>query len=231
MNICYYHPVNILKKLSVLAGFLFPLFIILLANEVKAQQTSFDLNKLTAEGHLIADNRRVTLLNEEKGLRVSEAAGSGIVWLKNVNFSNGIIEVDVRGKDKKQGSFLGIAFHGTKIDKTEAIYLRPFNFLATDSAQRMHMVQYVFDSAYGWDRLRNEHPGVYENQITPPPNPNDWVHMKIVIKGKSIKVYVNHSEKACLEVESLNQGTEGKLGLWVGNSSGGDFSNLVVENH
>jgi hypothetical protein len=91
------------------------------------------------------------------------------------------------------------------------------------------MVQYVQDTTYGWDRLRDEHPGVYENKIVAPPNPGDWFHVKIEIQGDLIQVYVNNFPKHCLEVRSLGKRKMGNLGLWVGNSSEGDFANLVIK--
>ena len=92
----------------------------------------------------------------------------------------------------------------------------------------MHMVQYVQDTLYGWERLRDEHPGVYENTVAPAPNPNDWFHIKLEIKGEKIKVFVNHATQPSLVVTSLSKKKSGNLGLWVGNSSDGDFANLVV---
>jgi hypothetical protein len=193
-----------------------------------AQSARYNLSGLQSKGQLIAENRTVTTLKSAKAVRLSAAEGSGVAWLKEVNFTEGTIEVDVRGKDIKQESFIGIAFHGVSKDSTEAVYFRPFNFLATDSAQRTHMVQYVFDKHFGWERLRTEHPGQYESPLLAQINPNSWFHLKLTVKGKSIKVYTNHSAKPCLVVNSLNQNKSGKLGLWVGNTSGGDFANLTI---
>jgi hypothetical protein len=193
-----------------------------------AQSVKYNLSSMLSRGLIIGENRTAHTLNNKKAVQLSAAEGYGVAWLKNVQFSDGIIEIDLRGKDVKQGSFLGIAFHGTGKDNCEAIYFRPFNFLATDSAQRSHMVQYVFENQYGWERLRDEHPGMYEGQLSPVLNPNKWFHIRIEVKGKIIKVYTNDLGKPCLVVKSLNQGVTGKLGLWVGNTSSGDFANLTV---
>lgn len=192
-----------------------------------AQRVSYNLPKLLSKGMIVGENRTVRALND-KTVRLSEAEGYGVAWLKDVQFSDGTIEIDLRGKDVKQGSFLGISFHGISKDTCEAIYFRPFNFLATDSAQRNHMVQYVFENKYGWERLRTEHPGVYEGKVFPVIQPNAWFHVKIEVKGEIIKVYTNHSDTPCLVVNSLNNVHKGKLGLWVGNTSPGDFANLIV---
>lgn len=178
------------------------------------------------KSHLIPENRTVTALKEKSGVHLSTAEGAGLAWVKDVTFTNGTIEADLRGKNVKQGSFIGIAFHGLSKDDCEAVYFRPFNFVATDSAAKMHMVQYVQDTLYGWERLRTEHPGMYENTIVSPPDPNGWFHVKVVVAGTSIKAYVNNT--LCLSVISLNKKTKGKVGLWVGNTSDGDFANLKI---
>jgi hypothetical protein len=175
---------------------------------------------------LIPENRIISTLKEKSGVHLSAAEGSGVAWLKDVNFTNGTIEVDIKGKNVKQGSFIGVAFHGQSKDDCEAVYFRPFNFLATDSLARMHMVQYVQDTLYGWERLRDEHPGVYENKLSVPPDPNNWFHVKVVVDGTVVKAYVNNA--LCLSVTSLNKKNTGKVGLWVGNSSDGDFANLKI---
>jgi len=211
------HKIFLLSLLTVAAG-----------STVMAQTVKYNLSQMQSRGELKGENRSVQALPDKNAVRVSGADGYGVAWLKNVKFSGGTIEVDVRGKDIKQGSFVGIAFHGTSMNKCEAIYFRPFNFLASDSAQKTHMVQYVFESEYEWDRLRKEHPGVYEKQILLPPDPNEWFHVKIEVKEKWIKVYVNQSAKACLEVKSLNPVSDGGLGLWVGHTSEGDFADLRV---
>lgn len=203
-------------------------FALFIPGKTIAQKNRYNLSDLASKGLLIAENRTVSSLDDTH-TRVSAAEGSGVAWLKNIEFSNGTIEVDLRGKDIKQGSFLGIAFHGVSRNDCEAIYFRPFNFLAKDSFARAHMVQYVHDTIYGWERLRNEFPGVYENKLLSPPNPNEWFHVKIDVQGKIIKVYVNNEKKPSLEVSSLNSKTSGKLGLWVGNGSEGDFANLIVK--
>lgn len=178
---------------------------------------------------LIPENRSVSTLKNKPGVHLSAAEGSGVAWVKDITFANGTIEVDMKGKNVKQGSFIGIAFHGISKDDCEAVYFRPFNFVATDSLARMHMVQYVQDTLYGWERLRDEHPGVYENKLASPPAPNEWFHVKIVVNGTTITAYVNNS--LCLSVASLNKKNTGKVGLWVGNSSDGDFANLKINNN
>jgi uncharacterized protein with NRDE domain len=43
-----------------------------------------------------------------------------------------------------------------------------------------------------------------------------------------VTVYVNGNQEPSLSVEQLNKRTSGKIGLWVGNNSDGDFANLTI---
>src|SRR5882724_10449848 len=79
-------------------------------------------------------NRETTPINEgaRSGIRLSKDYGEGIAWLKGIEFSNGVLEFDVRGENVKQHSFVGIAFHGKDNSTFDAVYLRPFQFKALD---------------------------------------------------------------------------------------------------
>ncbi len=76
---------------------------------------------------ITVQNRTITPLNDGKrqGIRFSAQAGDGAAWLNGVRFSNGTIELDIRGKDVAQKSFVGIAFHGMTGDSLESVYFRP----------------------------------------------------------------------------------------------------------
>src|SRR5204863_7110055 len=107
-------------------------------------------------------NRSVSALNDgtRKGVRLNEQPGEGVAYLKGIEFSNGTIEFDVRGKDVQGQSFVGVAFHGLDSTTYDAIYLRPFNFRTEDPAWHSHAVQYVSQPAYPCQRRRTERPGV-----------------------------------------------------------------------
>ncbi len=188
-----------------------------------------DFSKVVAgtEGKVV--NRAVTLSdkNGEPALSFDERGGDGLAQWPDVEFHDGTIEFDVRGKDVLQRSFVGIAFHGTG-EAYEAVYFRPFNFHANDPLSRSHAVQYVSMPTYTWDRLRSEHPGQYEKAIDPAPDPNGWVHARIVVAYPKISVFVNNAEMPSLVVDQLTDHKNGWLGLWVGNGSGGEFANLKI---
>lgn len=204
------------------------LFLILFIPSISVAQKSrqFNLNKLfTHKGLVFYPNQQVNTIDDPKHPGV---AVTGIVWLKNVSFSRGSIDVDIRGKDVFQQSFLGIAFHGVDTVTYDAIYFRPFNFQTSDTLRRKHMVQYMSEPDYPWDRLRNEHPLIYEGSITPSPEPSDWFHAHIEVGYNEIAIFVNYATVASLRVKKLNSRNSGLIGLWSSALSG-DFANLEIK--
>ena len=192
-----------------------------------AQKT--DLAERLGAGKLKPVNREVTKAQgSPDGVHLSEKEAVGLAWIDGSDFAQGTIELDVRGRDVLQQSFLGIAFHG-KDDKTyEAVYLRPFNFRATDPARHQHAVQYVSAPDYDWPRLRQEFPEEFENPVDPSVSPTDWVALKVIVNAKTVQIFVGSARAPALEVRKLGQQDRGMIGLWVGNNSDGDFANLRV---
>ena len=163
-----------------------------------------------------------------KGVRFEERKGGALAWYPEVEFSNGVIEFDARGKNVPQMSFLGVAFHGVSERFYDAIYFRPFNFKARDSVARHHAVQYISPPEHGWKELREQHPGMYENAVQPVPDPDSWIHVRVVVEFPRVSVFVNDETRPCLVVNQLSDRRSGWVGLWVGDDSDGDFSNLRV---
>ena len=165
---------------------------------------------------------------DKKGIEFSEDESVGLLLLNDFNFSNGTIEFDVKGKNVVQHSFIGIAFHIQNDGAYDAVYFRPFNFQNPDTLRRPRSVQYISSPDYNWPKLRADYPGKYENKVIPVPDPDDWFHVKLIVDGKKISVFVNNNSQESLSVQKLTNTTSGKLGLWVGTNSGGRFSNLTI---
>lgn len=198
-----------------------------------AQQKTvkYDLLKMLADKQLSVQNREARPLQiaDKTGVKLSARENDGVAWLNGVTFSNGVIELDIKGKDVLQQSFVGVAFHGTEVANTEdVVYFRPFNFRAADPVRKIHAVQYVSLPNYDWEILREKHNGQYEKAIEPAPKADEWFHAKIVVEYPQVKVFVNGNPQASLEVKMLSTTKTGKLGLWVGNNSDGEFANLTV---
>jgi hypothetical protein len=191
---------------------------------------TIDFSKFPAGQKMMAINREATVFKEGSisGVRLSEGPRAGILWLNDKVSKIGVIEFDVRGKDVLQKSFVGIAFHGVNDSTYEAIYFRPFNFHAKDSVRKIHAVQYISEPEFTWRKLRDERNGQYEKAVIPAPDPNGWFHAKVVVTDAEVLVFVGESNVESLRVTRLNAHKEGSLGLWVGDGSGGDFSNITV---
>ncbi len=190
-------------------------------------KNEYDLIETYKKNNIKVYNRSISLI-DNKIIRLNESPDEGIAWLTRLSFSEGTIEIDLRGKNVFQKSFLGIAFHGVNDSTYDAVYFRPFNFYAKDSIRRIHAVQYISHPIFTWKKLREEHNGVYEQGIATAPDPNKWFHARIEVKGDTVNVFVNDRKTPSLTVHKLNNRKNGTLGLWVGDGSGGDFINLKI---
>lgn len=188
-----------------------------------------DLAERLAAGTLRTVNRDVTKLEGSRdGVHVTERAGAGLVWIEGSEFAEGTIEVDIRGRDVPQQSFVGIAFHRKDDNTFDSVYLRPFNFRTDDPVRRQHAVQYIAFPDYDWPRLRKEFPEEFENPVDPSVGPTDWVPLRVVVKGRTIQIYVGLVKSPTLEVRKLGPHDRGMIGLWTGTTSDGDFANLRI---
>jgi hypothetical protein len=190
----------------------------------------FDVQKLSVQNGLEVYNRQLTPVNEEtyKGIRLSKDLGEGVAWIKGMEFSEGIIEFDVRGENVKQHSFVGLAFHGVNDSTFDAVYFRPFHFKEESDVLKKRRVQYISLPIHTWRALREQFPGKYENDVTPAPDPDSWFKVRIVIKRTTVSVFVNGKKEACLIAEKLTSVKNGKIGFYVADTSGGDFANFVI---
>ena len=205
---------------------------LLAASRVVGQQKTIepDLAALAEGNGLKVFNRSVSSLNDgaRKGVRLSENPAEGVAYLRGIEFTNGTIEFDVRGKDVQQQSFVGVAFHGVDGTTYDAIYFRPFNFRAVDPARRIHAVQYISHPTYTWQKLRTEQLGKFEQAVNPVPDPNAWFHVRVVVASPRVSVFVGDAKDPSLVVDQLSDRKKGLIGLWVGNNSGGDFANFRI---
>jgi hypothetical protein len=190
---------------------------------VKGQHLSTDVQAID---HWELVNRTATRVLEKSSVRLSQAAGAGMMILKGADMGDGTIELDIKGSHERQQSFVGVAFHIQNPTTFDAVYFRPFNFSSNEALQRGHGVQYISMPNNDWEKLRNEFPGKYEHEIFPAPDPDEWFHVKIVLKGIHVSVYVNNEQQPSLEVDRISRATHGGLGLWVGNNSPGSFAHF-----
>ena len=196
-----------------------------LASALKAQRIIVpDISRIDDTAVWNLHNRRANFSNNE--VRLDGRAGDGVLWIRDIIFSKGSIELDIKGKDEQGKSFVGLAFHGLNSITYDAIYFRPFNFLNPE--RKNHSVQYVSHPIYTWNRFREEKPGVFESTIEPVPDPNGWFHVKVEFEYPIVKIYVDEASKPSLIINQLSSRKRGWLGFWVGNNSEGSFRNLKI---
>ncbi len=152
------------------------------------------------------------------------------------DFKNGIIEVTVLSKllenapDFARG-FIGVAFRIDESNsKFEGIYIRPTNGRADDQLRRNRSTQYFSYPDFKFDRLRNEFVGMYESYADM--GLNEWIKLKIEVKGEKAKLYLNGNSQPVLVVNDLKHGADrsGGIGLWVDIGTDGHFTDLRIEN-
>jgi hypothetical protein len=192
-----------------------------------AAPQQIDLAERLTAGKLRAVNREVTALKgDRRGVHLDERAGSGVVWIDGTDFGQGTIEIDVRGRDVVDKSYLGLAFHRKDDDAYESVYLRPFNFRIDNPLRKQHAVQYIVLPDFDWPVLRQKFPEEFENPVDPSVAPAEWVSLRVVAAGAKVQIYAGAVKSPTLEVRKLGSLDRGMIGLWVGNNSDGDFANL-----
>jgi hypothetical protein len=193
--------------------------------------------KLSPE-KLVAVNVNISSANY-KGKKAIRIIGTGnnsseMALIKNLDFANGTIEIDVSGdrlpdKDSSFRGFIGIAFRVQQADslRYECFYLRPTNARSEDQLRKNHSTQYISEPEYPWYRLRKEAPGVYESYTDM--EAAEWTHIKIVVKDKRAWLFVNHASQPCLIVNDLKKGlSNGAVALWIGPGTDGYFSDMKI---
>ena len=213
-----------MKKPTALLGLVF-----LCMTMLSFGQQKINLATALQEQQIKAVNRTLSIYEKHpEAVEMNAAEGDGLAVLKELAFETGTIEVELLGENNPGRSFIGIAFNIQDEETFEAIYFRPFNFVATEQARKDHMVQYIHHPEYTWYKLREERTMEFENEISHPPDPDAWFKAIIKVSEKHVAVFMDEDAEPVLKVERLTTLKSQKLGLWVGNGSSGRFRNLVL---
>ena len=212
------------------------LSLVLFAGVVYGEERIFHLNNVEGLEVLNAKAEAVEYRGRHavKLVPVKEADDdSMLAILAKSDFKDGTIEVDLAGAPRvgtppDSRGFIGIAFRvKPKASGFECFYLRPTNARADDQLRRNHSTQYVSEPDFPWPRLRKESPGVYESYVDL--DPGAWTKVKIVVAGKTARLFVNGAREPCLIVNDLKLGaSEGTIALWAHVTTDGYFSELRV---
>ncbi|WP_336515312.1 hypothetical protein [Pollutibacter soli] len=144
---------------------------------------------------------------------------SGVMLYKNLNFSDGTIEFDVEVNQPQP--FPSLYFRWKDKDETEHVYLRTG---VAGKRNAFDAVQYasIIKGVNLWD-LQHEFQTAAEIKI------KDWNHVRMVISGKQLQVYVNNNTDPVLEVPCMEGNTsDGRIGIGTGFPGQAIFANIIV---
>jgi hypothetical protein len=152
------------------------------------------------------------------------------------DFRDGTIQADIAVKIATppppfhMPGFVGIAFRALPdASRYELFYLRPGNSSSDNQAMRNHAVQYVSLPDFDWYELRYQWPWVYEAYA--PLKLETWTNVKIVVKGRAARLYLNGSQNPSLVVDPLlGQNLRGGVALWPYPYEQAYFTNVRITN-
>ncbi|MDH6250355.1 hypothetical protein M2347_000082 [Chryseobacterium sp. H1D6B] len=206
------------------------------AESAYSQKINLDgSNLLPNKVNMQIDNSKgESIVKVVKDPAVKEADEPTFVRINNTDFKNGIIEVEVLSRllptaSRTDRGFIGLAFRINETNsRFEVLYIRPTNGRAEDQVRRNHSIQYFSFPDYKYDRLRKEEPEKYESYADM--GLNEWIKMKIEIKGSQAKLFLNNNKQPSLIVNDLKQGADssGAVGLFVDVGTEGYFRNLKI---
>ena len=194
-----------------------------------AQQIELDLVNKLKKNSISAVNRTISASADASYIEMDAKEGDGLGIIEGVSFSGGEIELDIKGANIQGRSFVGIAFNIQNDSTYEAIYFRPFNFVAEEEIRQLHMLQYINHPEFTWYVLRESRTGEFENRIQDPPDPNDWFNARVVVKANRVIVYVNGADEPSLQVERLDSFKSDRIGVWTGFNSAGAYRDLKIK--
>jgi len=203
----------------------------LFAQVIRFDKSNLEANLVNISVEKMKDKQVVKVMRDST---VKDADEPTFVKIKGIDFKDGTIEVKVLSRLLKNApasarGFIGIAFHIDSLNsKFESIYLRPTNGRAEDQLRRNHSIQYFSYPDYKFDRLRKEAEGVYESYADM--GLNEWITMRIEVKGKQAKLFLNDNKQPSLIVNDLKLGNNisGAIGLWLDIGTEGFFTDLKI---
>lgn len=201
------------------------------AQEIKLTANTLVPNQVYMSIEKLDGKPSVKVIKDSTLQAVDEAT---FVRIKDMDFKDGIIEVNVLSRLHKKArpsdrGFIGIAYRINEDNsKFECMYIRPTNGRADDQVRRNHSIQYFAFPDFKFDRLRKEFPEKYESYADM--GLNEWIKVKIEVKGKQAKLFLNDNKQPSLVVNDLKLGenVSGALGLFVDVGTEGYFRDLKV---
>lgn len=138
----------------------------------------------------------------------------GVAVVSDSELTDGIIEYDVAFPDER--GFVGVVWHWQDTKNFEKFYIRPHQSGNPDASQYTP----VLNGMTSWQLYPQ-----YGTRISFPYD--EWIHVKVVISGKSAEIYVGDMNEPALFISELKGGlTSGKVGVETENFAAAYFSNF-----
>ena len=184
------------------------------------------MQEVELEGH-----KAIRVTKDTAVKKVDEAT---FVRVNDIVFQDGTIEVKLLSRllptaTPQDRGFIGIAFRISEAnDRFECIYIRPTNGRAEQQLRRNRSTQYFSFPDYKFDRLRKEAAGEYESYADM--GLNEWITLRIEVKGAGAKLFINNGTQPALVVNDLKHGADlsGAIGLFVDQGTEGYFTKLKI---
>ncbi|MFC2160602.1 SMP-30/gluconolactonase/LRE family protein [Acidobacteriota bacterium] len=168
------------------------------------------------EGFVSFDSERWTLYSAETVDYLDKKAFRGAAILKDVEFTNGVIEVDIAFQGSR--CFAGLMFRMNSEADYEEIYLRPHQTNTPDAFQYSP----VFNGLSGWQLYNG--PG-FTGAVNIPYE--QWIHVKMEISGTQARVFIGASERPAIMINDLKHGNStGWIGVKGPNNGIAHFANF-----
>ena len=165
---------------------------------------SFHSNIYSQVNVIDFDSDKWTFIDAKKVDHLGRKALMGTAYLKDVEFRNGIIELDMAVERKT--SYPGVLFRMRSVREHERFYIRPHRAGLYSDA-----IQYVasFNGVDSWQLYNG--PGKTAALEIPY---QTWFHVKLEVKNAQARIFINNSDRPALFIAELQYGaSKGMIGL------------------
>ena len=172
------------------------------------------------DDYIAFDSDRWIMRDAEVTEYLGRPALHGFAYIKDVEFENGIIEVDVAVDGSR--SYPGIFFRMQSEQTYEHFYIRPHRMGRYSDA-----LQYTpnINGISGWQLYNGDG---YTNSIDLPKN--QWVHLRLEIKGTQARLFIDNAEQPALVMNRLQIApANGTIALQGPKDQSAYFSNFRYE--
>ncbi|MEO3406163.1 hypothetical protein AAFN85_19780 [Mucilaginibacter sp. CAU 1740] len=151
--------------------------------------------------------------------KILDYKSASLAYKPGLNFKDGIIELDIARPDK--GGFVGVAFRIKDEHHYQVVYFRP------GSSGTINAIQYMPEKKTEFNWWDYEDVKYQATAIIPS---DKWFHVKAIVKGNKLEVYVDNAAKPAVVYTDLDPSLpSGAVGYWHGNCPSGAYKNLVVK--